>query len=229
MAKAKKNSPGKKSATQQRPTPSVLVATDQAMLNLVNHRAPPDPTLALVIQLTARLEEALRLLLQCHMDPLPTSPATRLLDPFGGALGTGAARADACRAFSFISERCHSDIKAILKVRNIFAHHYLPLRFDDPEVKKWCDKLTLYQPHVNSKIESGLRAALEPRVAGFKLVASQIYYDITRWVHWQRPGLGGEMLPVDFSAPVPDRGEEPPGKPFRTPLEHLDDTRLFGP
>lgn len=59
--------------------------------------------------------------------------ATTLLDS-GGALGSLSARSDAAYCLGLISKPLYQNARAIGRVRNLFAHHHLSLRFDDERV-----------------------------------------------------------------------------------------------
>jgi DNA-binding MltR family transcriptional regulator len=55
-------------------------------------------------------------------------------------LGSFSARIDAAFAFGMISARDHSDLDAIRKIRNQFAHLSTPLSFDDPPIRDRCNQ-----------------------------------------------------------------------------------------
>src|SRR5258706_11541808 len=49
-----------------------------------------------------------------------------------------------------IDKTAHADLKKIGRIRNRFAHHHLSLDFDDAEIKRLCDALSLSHDFVDS-------------------------------------------------------------------------------
>ena len=67
--------------------------------------------------------------------------AESVLDPLRGCLGSFAARADLCYCLGLIPKGLFRNLRTVGEIRNRFAHSYLSLTFDDPEVAHLCESL----------------------------------------------------------------------------------------
>jgi hypothetical protein len=109
------------------PIPNIdkLSAESKHFYDVINKE--PDLVCALVA--TSYLEYALGSLLKRHF--VEGEIATKVLE---GCLSTFANRYDSAYALGLITKSIHGNLKIIGEIRNLFAHTYLPISFDDSEV-----------------------------------------------------------------------------------------------
>ena len=109
----------------------------QALYDVVNE----EPDLPCVLVSTSFLDQCLASLLERHF--IKSNTAKSMLDPRGGSLGTFSARADLCYCLGLIPKGLFQNLRTIGEIRNRFAHSYLSLSFDESEIRKFCESLTL--------------------------------------------------------------------------------------
>jgi DNA-binding MltR family transcriptional regulator len=115
--------------------------------------------MSMVIVAVAYLDVALRsLLYQVLNTQGAQGVAERLLS--GPVLQFGA-RTDLARCLRLLSERTHSDLQRLRRIRNEFAHVHTALSFRSPAVMEWCRQLQSWkliemreQPVANSELSS---------------------------------------------------------------------------
>lgn len=86
----------------------------------------------LVLSLAAFAEDALGSLLTAFM--LPTSTTAQLIDGFNAPLGNFSSRIKAAYSLGLIRKEQFDDLEQLRKIRNLFAHTWQPLGFDDQRV-----------------------------------------------------------------------------------------------
>lgn len=86
----------------------------------------------LVLSLAAFAEDALGSLLTAFM--LPTSTTAQLIEGFNAPLGNFSSRIKAAYSLGLIRKEQFDDLEQLRKIRNLFAHTWQPLGFDDQRV-----------------------------------------------------------------------------------------------
>jgi DNA-binding MltR family transcriptional regulator len=99
-----------------------------------------EPDMARVLIGTSYLEQALASLLQRFFIKSDTSK--KLLNPRGGALGSFQSRADISYCLGLIPKSLYQNLCVVGEIRNEFAHSYLSLSLDDPEIAEMVGSLT---------------------------------------------------------------------------------------
>lgn len=59
----------------------------------------------------------------------------------GRPLSSFSSRIDLTFLIGLIGEKTHGDLNLIRKIRNEFAHKYIPITFEDPKIKSLCNQL----------------------------------------------------------------------------------------
>jgi len=86
----------------------------------------------LVLSLAAFAEEILGALLKAFF--VPSDAATQLLEGFNAPLGTFSARIKAAYALGLVTKDQFLDLERLRKVRNDFAHSWVPLSLEHPKL-----------------------------------------------------------------------------------------------
>jgi hypothetical protein len=110
-----------------------LSAESQALYHAVNN----EPDFPCVLIVTSFLDQCLGALLERFFVQGQVSAAL-----LSGAIGRFSTRAQLCFALGLIPEALLKNLLTIGAIRNRFAHSYLSLTFDDPEVTRQCESLT---------------------------------------------------------------------------------------
>jgi hypothetical protein len=103
----------------------------------LNSELSTDGDRACAIVCASILDNHLEELLKCRLTPNSSSKDT-LFDDSNAPLGTFSVRIDLSCRLGLISPRLARDLHLIRKVRNDFAHSYIPLKFEDAMV---CDRV----------------------------------------------------------------------------------------
>ena len=88
-----------------------------------------------------------------------SNTVNRLLEK--GILGSIKAKIDIAYCLELISKIQLQDLDTLIDIRNLFAHHYKDISFNNPEITNLCDKLHLPKSYLNSIEEQKQRENLE--------------------------------------------------------------------
>src|SRR5882757_6248415 len=94
-----------------------LSSDSQALFDVLNNESD----LAAVLVGVSVIDACLASMLERFL--LESSVATKLLHGTKGALGTLAARSDACYCLGLIEKSLYKDLLVLGEMRNLFAHH----------------------------------------------------------------------------------------------------------
>ena len=97
---------------------------------------------ALILSLAAFAEEALRELVQAYL--MPGESTEKLLDGFNAPLGTFSARLRMADALGLLTPHQASDFDRLRKIRNEFAHNWLPVSFTDQNIASHIQALNFH-------------------------------------------------------------------------------------
>lgn len=101
-------------------------------LNRLNSMLADLDERALILSLAAFAEEALRDLIQAYL--MPGESAEKLLGGFNAPLGTFSARIRMADALGLLTRHQANDFDRLRKIRNEFAHNWLPVSFTDQNI-----------------------------------------------------------------------------------------------
>lgn len=113
-----------------------LSKESQALYDAVNN----EDDLPCVLISTSFLDQCLASLLERFI--IKGNTSKNLLDPRGGTLGTFTARVDLCYCLGLIPKGLFQNLRTVSEIRNRFAHSYLSLSFESPEVAQLCESFT---------------------------------------------------------------------------------------
>jgi DNA-binding MltR family transcriptional regulator len=99
-----------------------------------------EPDMACVLIGTSYLEQTLASLLERFF--IKGNTAKKLLDSRGGTLGSFQSRADVGYCLGLIPKSLYQNLSVVGEIRNRFAHSYLSLSLDDPEIARMIETLT---------------------------------------------------------------------------------------
>jgi DNA-binding MltR family transcriptional regulator len=99
-----------------------------------------EPDMACVLIATSYLEQTLASLLERFF--IRSDTAKKLLDSRGGALGNFQSRSDVSYCLGLIPKSLYRNLCVVGEIRNKFAHSYLSLNLDDPEIVPMIESLT---------------------------------------------------------------------------------------
>jgi len=116
--------------------PEALSSDTTAFFNVLNDESD----FSVVLVATAYIDACLGALLARRF--VESSISEKLLDPRSGALGSFAARADACYVLGLVPKPLYHDLVRLAEIRNQFAHYHLSLNFQQPQVAEQCGKLS---------------------------------------------------------------------------------------
>ncbi|CAN5164262.1 MAG: hypothetical protein ACR2GW_12640 [Pyrinomonadaceae bacterium] len=133
----------------KRPIPQVqtLAQESQALYDVLNKESD----LACVLISASYLDYALASLLKHYF--IESEIANKLLNPPRGALSAFASRTDLSYCLGLIPKGLYQNLETIGEIRNAFAHSYLFLKLDHPEIAKLIDKLTFPAVHTSITID----------------------------------------------------------------------------
>lgn len=120
--------------------------------------------LACVLIGTSYLDYALASLLKRHF--LDSAVAPKLLEPPRGILSSFSSRCDIAYCLGLISKGLYKNLEIIGQIRNTFAHQYLSLKFDNPEIGIFIQKLTF--PRLAQSVYVGYDDVEQRRQEPFK-------------------------------------------------------------
>jgi len=123
-------------ARREVPTATTLLADTDKLYELLRTASDLAVAIVMVSYLDASLGNVLRSVLANRKATDSLLDIDRPLESFG-------ARCQLARAMNLISETTYRDLKLIGKIRNRFAHHHFALTFDDEEIGRLCDRLSL--------------------------------------------------------------------------------------
>lgn len=129
------------------PAIETLSRESQGLYDAVND----ERDLPCVLISTSFLDQCLASMLERFF--INSSTAKSMLDPRGGSLGTFLARADLCYCLGLIPKGLFQNLRTVGEIRNLFAHSYLSLSFDDSKVATLCESLTF--PNLAARIRVG--------------------------------------------------------------------------
>ena len=118
----------------------------------------------LVLSMAAFAEDALGILLRAFL--LPTSTTPQLLEGFNAPLGTFSSRTKAAYSFGLITKDQFEDLERLRKVRNEFAHSWLPITLETPSIARHIKALNYssmedeYPETLREKLRSSVSALL---------------------------------------------------------------------
>ena len=112
-----------------------LSADAQKLYHVLNN----EPDFSVIVVSCSYVDACLGSILAMHL--LESSISTKLLDVRGGALGSLAARSDACYSLGLISKRIYQDLVVLGELRNQVAHHHHMLDFSVVAVAESCQSL----------------------------------------------------------------------------------------
>jgi DNA-binding MltR family transcriptional regulator len=118
--------------------PTIENLSEQSTMLLKSMYSEPD--MACVLIGTGYLDQALASLLQRFF--VNSNIADKMLNPIGGALGTFQSRADISYCLGLIPKSLYKNLCTLGEIRNKFAHSYLALSLDDPEIAELVRSLT---------------------------------------------------------------------------------------
>ena len=95
-----------------------------------------------VLMSAAYLDDKLKMLIEGRL--VEDKKACRRAFEFNGPLGTFSSRIDFSYLMGIIPKNAQKDLHTIRAIRNHFAHHAAPLRYDDEKVKALCDRLIFH-------------------------------------------------------------------------------------
>jgi DNA-binding MltR family transcriptional regulator len=129
-----------------------LSEESQSLFDVLNNESD----LASVLVGTSYLDYTLASLLARYF--IESDIAPKLLDLPRGPLSTFSSRADLAYCLGLIPKGLYQNLETIGRIRNAFAHSYLYLKFDHPEIVKLIDPLIFPTVHQSITIdESGER------------------------------------------------------------------------
>jgi DNA-binding MltR family transcriptional regulator len=114
-----------------------LSERSQALLEIMYGE---EPDMACVLIGTSYLEQTLASLLERFF--IKGNTVKKLLNPGGGTLGSFQSRADVGYCLGLIPKSLYQNLRVVGEIRNKFAHSYLSLSLDDPEIAGMIEKLT---------------------------------------------------------------------------------------
>jgi hypothetical protein len=126
-------------AKQRTKIPNVdqLSAESKALYDAIND----ERELTCVLIASSYLDQCVASLLERFLISGDTTKA--LLAANGGALGNFSDRTDAAYCLGLIPKGIYQNLRKVAEIRNRFAHSYLSLSFDDPEIINLCHSLIL--------------------------------------------------------------------------------------
>lgn len=125
-------------------------ATNEELANVIQDLAKnTDAGTALVT--VAAIDEWLQKLLLTAMRPLSKNEANRIFDSYG-SLYELAPKADMAYAFDLITAETLAALRALVKIRNTFAHTRDPLHFDSKEIVHECHALPGWKKGVQPRM-----------------------------------------------------------------------------
>lgn len=129
------------------PTIEMLSKESQALYDAVND----ERDLPCVLISTSYLDQCLVSLLERFF--IQSNTAKNVLDSRKGSLGIFSVRVDLCYCLGLISKGLLQNLRTVGEIRNRFAHSYLSLSFNDPEVVKLCLQLNFPKVAGGKRIE----------------------------------------------------------------------------
>src|ERR1051325_1989861 len=105
------------------------------LYNVINE----EPDLACVLIGTSYLDYALASLLKRYF--IDSEIVPKLLEPPRGELSAFASGYDTAYCLGLISKGLYKNLETVGQIRNAFAHRYLALNLDDPEIAKRVENL----------------------------------------------------------------------------------------
>jgi|SRR5947209_461474 len=129
------------------PKSQALADEAKALYDVLNDESD----LACVLIGTSYLDYALASLLKHHF--IESSVADKILNAPSGVLSTFASRYDIAYCLGLIPKGLYRNLEVVGRVRNAFAHSYLTLDFDHPEVAKLIDSLTFPAVHESFSLD----------------------------------------------------------------------------
>jgi DNA-binding MltR family transcriptional regulator len=112
-----------------------LSADTQKLFDVLNN----EPDFSVIVVSCAYVDACLGSILEKYL--LESSISSKLLDVRSGALGSFAARSDACYSLGLISKKIYQDLLVLGELRNQVAHHHHMLDFSVARVAEACRSL----------------------------------------------------------------------------------------
>ena len=119
-------------------------STDHARTRLVLRQLLYETDRGAALSATALLDECLGEMLAAFLPRVPASE--RLLSGFNAPLSTFASRIAATHALGLIQKEEFNDLEILRSLRNLFAHSWKAIDFDDPAARELCFKLSSDPP-----------------------------------------------------------------------------------
>jgi len=142
-------------------------------LNRLNSMLADLDERALILSLAAFAEEALRDLIQAYL--MPGESADKLLDGFNAPLGTFSARLRMADALGLLTPHQASDFDRLRKIRNEFAHNWLPVSFTDQNIASHIQALNFHSldDHFPETPGEKVRTSISTLLLEIRLTTSQ--------------------------------------------------------
>ena len=111
-----------------------------------------------VLMSAAFLDDKLRELIERRL--VQNKKIIRRAFAFNGPLGTFSSRIDFAYILGIIPKNAQRDLHTIRSIRNQFAHHALPLSYDDEAIKPLCEKLVFHGVKKTTEPDSKFRRSV---------------------------------------------------------------------
>ena len=112
-----------------------LSADMQKLYDVLNN----EPDFSVIVVSCSYVDACLGSILEKHL--IESSISTKLLDVRSGALGSFAARSDACYSLGLVSKDIYQDLVVLGELRNQVAHHHHMLDFSVTAIADSCQSL----------------------------------------------------------------------------------------
>ncbi|HBN9510204.1 TPA: transcriptional regulator [Pseudomonas aeruginosa] len=116
----------------------------------------------LVLSVAAFAEDSLGSLIKAYFRPVKTT--SELIDGFNAPLGTFSSRIKISYSVGLLGEQQFNDLERLRKIRNLFAHTWKPITFEDKRISEHIRKLNY--SNISEKFPESLREKFVSSMSG---------------------------------------------------------------